>query len=261
MNNFLSLIIVIAFICDSIIYNWKNKQFLKKYSSDISLYNTIYPHIISQSYSLLEPSIKLTFGQGLSINHQRYTIPILFGNVGSEGIDMILSDFIDSKSDLETAISFVKKNISSLQDDVILGVDNESNIKKIYIDKSGCLICLELPSGNFKQYLKIPKMSVIHKIQKFKAYSSIKSDPSQWKYILTKQDNKISRKVTGYHIYLKKYTKIKDIYNLDTSIIPSKFLNDYVYWISISNNEVTFYTRLPNSYIYRIKEIFTSITH
>ncbi len=249
-------ILILIIIIDPIIWSQRNETFLKKYVNDISLYKTIKSSGYYQD--LLEPSIKIKLLSNgkKSINNSRYTIPIRFGDIGSSNLSTLISKFVPEKEQ-KFATTFTERNITSLSDDIIFGVDIHSGIHKIYIDRDGFLICLEIPGRNIKTYEKINKISAYKKIQSFDSYKLLDDFTlSKWKNVLSKQDNKISEDITGYHIYLDEPTKISALLKKNTNLgLDDKFLNDYVYWISLSNKELTFYTRLKQSYIGKIREM------
>ena len=253
----LIVITIAIFYIDSKIYSWNNKLFLTKYCSDLSLLDTIDRHGYYQD--LVEPSIKIHIDQEM-INTKRYTIPICFGDIGSDGLTRLLSD-----TGMNDALDFAENNISSLYDDIILGVDLDARLKKLYIDQGGHLVCIELPGKNIKTYDKVPKIGVIQTLISYNSFnllSDAASNISNWKYVLSKQDNKISDSITGYHIYLDKPLTVSSILSksgIARSSLRPEFMYDMVYWLSLTNNEITLYTRYSKTTIGKIKELIYAL--
>ena len=250
----ISLIVVVIaiFYIDSKIYSRNNKLFLNKYCSDLTLLDTIDRHGYYQD--LVEPSIKIQIKKGKVdvINTNRYTIPICFGNIGSHGLAQLLTD-----TGMSEALDFAENNISSLHDDVILGVDLDKRLNKLYIDKGGHLTCIELPGKNIKTYNKISKLGITKIVKNYGTYkllSDAAKNISNWRYVLSKQDNKISTSITGYHIYFNIPLTVSSIlktrgYGLE------QYSNDEVFWLSIGDDDITLYTRYQKTTFGKIKEL------
>lgn len=231
---FISLILIyIYFVVTKKTIN--NYDYCKKYCHNMKLFNLLYEN-------LFETSIKHDIIND-TINTQRYTIP-----VNKKRLE--LNYIIKKMSYPKIVKNFVNK-YSDSDDDIIFGLDDIKKCHKIYVDKydNDVIHCLEIPYNNSNQvnnkiYKKTTKLNALSYIYKLK-YRDLflnKIPLKKWDLVLTKQDDSVSNEICGFHISLKKPQKLKEIAIFD-NILLEKFKNDNIYWVSVTDRDITYYTR------------------
>ena len=243
--------LIIFLIYYKIITHYHNlRSFLTKYTKNTLILDVLENHKSQWSeYPLLESSIKIDLKTGM-VNTERYTMPISYNDVSQDTLKNILLE-LDLENHTKDIQNLIDQHLTTADSDLIFGLDNENQIYKFYVDTSeGELYCMELrkdqKTQNLKHYQKVPKKYGL------KYSSLLQSTPANyqnWNFILSKQDDKLSSESIGYHIYLKNQVPVNQI-NQGRWEIPPDIDSDMVYWVSVSDNDITLYTRPKLWYLY-----------
>ncbi len=203
-----------------------SEEFINNYDVNKTLLNILKDHS-----DIIEGSIKYNLVDG-TINHKRYTIPIQKYQLNDYLLDRLINE-VGYPKEIKDIIKDENKN-----NDIIFGIDEQSNSLKLYIDKAenNKLDCFEYNNSTLKKQklykvISNSEAKLYAKKLNLEYYLPI----GNWDISLlqTVTDNS-SQKKDSVHVSLK--TPVKFIG------IP-KFSNDYVYWIAISKDHITFYTR------------------
>lgn len=193
-------------------------------------------NILPQRFSIIETSIKVTNNE--EINTNRYTIPYVYHD-----IKHLLPEIINKLTFPPKTLDIIKEKILSEYDDIIIGQDGDIN--KIYVDTGmGKLFCLEKQITSDiireKTYNRVAN-NVAEEWMK-KNINTLELDAlsisDNWKYVLEKSDN---GKFSGYHIFLNNPMCISNLSSITK--VPSKYQNETIYWMAVTNNGYTLYTR------------------
>lgn len=254
---YLILIALIAVIF--IIYKFHShltflRAFLTQYTDNTKLFDTL-ASMNWREYLLVESSIKINLKNG-RVNAERYTVPILYRDLTYQTLTEILTAMGLSEH-INEVDSFIRQYTAGPLSDIIFGTDTEQEIQKVYVDNGGRgeLYCLEIDSKgelNQKHYQRANKRMALK-------YSSLLANTpgnyKNWNFVLSKQDNKLSDEVVGYHIYLKTPVTVSKI-AAGRWKIPAKYLTHSVYWVSISQDDLTLYTRPNTWYLEMLKFLY-----